>query len=116
MDKVKLTKAQAWHLENLREHHSERDIVATAINDPGITAHVKGGINSIDHDTLIRALYIGYEVEQTLEEKLHEAFEDTPPSLPNPSWTDEDNVRMSYQCGFRTALRTAGIKVPGINN
>ncbi|MFS8215660.1 hypothetical protein [Paenibacillus sp. S29] len=110
MDKVKLTKAQAWHLENLREHHSKRDIVAIAINDPGSTAHVKGGINSIDHDTLIRALYVGYEVEQTVEEKLLEAYRAALPYQAAP------DVQSAYREGVKKACEIAEIAVKWARN
>lgn len=106
MDKVKLTKAQAWHLENLRENYSKRDIVAIAINDPGSTAHVKGGINSIDHDTLIRALYIGYEIELTVEEKLLQQYE--------MHISSGDRKYRGIAIGIRMAAEIAGIKVPGM--
>ena len=110
-DKVKLTKEQAnaikWAFESPTSWTKETLIAS----------HVGGSLNydkvkplhDIHLDTLIRALYIGYEVEETQEEKLLKKFK--------TGWlaSSDEDYDFSYRNGIKDALDIIGMKVKGIN-
>ena len=65
MGKVKITQEQADEIEYLLEDGgNKKAIVLIKVYD---WFHKSIIINSIELDTLIRALYIGYEIEETFE-------------------------------------------------
>lgn len=65
MEKVKLTPEQAESLEYLKRNFRYKEIVILHVQKYGCDWVGKGeGINGLDVDTLIKALYIGYEIEE----------------------------------------------------
>ncbi|WP_199425797.1 hypothetical protein [Thermaerobacillus caldiproteolyticus] len=65
MEKVKLTPQQAESLEYLKRNFRLKEIVILHVQKYGCDWVGKGeGINGLDVDTLIKALYIGYEIEE----------------------------------------------------
>jgi hypothetical protein len=65
MEKVKLTPKQAESLEYLKRNFRFKEIVILHVQKYGCDWAGKGeGINGLDVDTLIKALYIGYEIEE----------------------------------------------------
>ncbi|PNQ83098.1 hypothetical protein [Paenibacillus sp. F4] len=115
MDKAILTQAQAEAVNLLKKVHPESSIVRMHVEYPKKWSKDFEGVNGMELDLLIRALYIGYEVEQTLEEKRYEAFDEI---------TDHDGCfcgesvaeANGFHAGFITALKIAGIEVPGITD
>lgn len=108
MEKVKITREQADGIEKTRLIYNDVAIVdlkMTSGND-------YGPIKSIDADTLIRALYIGYEVEETPEDKVKNYFK-------NIANSHSDDLYVSgYNLGSRNAvietLNLLNIKIEGI--
>lgn len=104
-EKVKLTKAQSEEIKTLLKENPAEDIIQD---------HVEGKwwddspLNGLALDTLIRALYIGYEVEQTPEEKLLYCYAET-------SSINED-FREGYRAGIEGTLKILNIKIKGIND
>jgi hypothetical protein len=65
MEKVKLTQEQAESLEYLKRNFRSKEIVILHVQKYGCDwAGKVEGINGLDVDTLIKALYIGYEIEE----------------------------------------------------
>ena len=65
MEKVKLTPEQAESLEYLKRNFRSKEIVILHVQKYGCDWVGKGeGINGLNVDTLIKALYIGYEIEE----------------------------------------------------
>ncbi|WP_226000923.1 hypothetical protein [Paenibacillus sp. BJ-4] len=112
MDKAILTKAQAeaidsilaathWTAESFVRRHAENSHQWVAPYDV---------LNRVPLDFIIRALYIGYEVEQTVEEKLLEIYRE---GLP---YRAEPDVKSAFREGMKKACETAGIKVKWARN
>jgi hypothetical protein len=76
MEKAKLTKEQAEALELAKETWSKDIIVCLHVERNANDWHKCKGLNGMILDTLIRALYIGYEVEQTEQEKIQEIWKE----------------------------------------
>lgn len=112
-DKVKLTKEQAeaikiilnnpqWRKEQIIEHHT---------NDHYAWVNEYSDFNGMPLDTLVRAIYIGYEVEETREEKVQRQFL-------NPIGfydKENDNPQTIYRKGMQFVLEAFEIKIPGVN-
>lgn len=65
MEKVKLTPEQAESLEYLKRNFRSKDIVIFHVHKYGCFWDGRAeGINGLGVDTLIKALYIGYEIEE----------------------------------------------------
>lgn len=77
MEKVKVSREVAEAIERLRKNGHD--------NNSFIEGHVKYGyeldenkcLNELDTETLARALLIGYEVEETPQERLKEYYDKT---------------------------------------
>ena len=71
---VVLTKAQAEALERAKEVSSHATIVKDHIMAKW-SSDVLLPLNDLDNDTLIRALYCGYNVEKSLAERIREGIQ-----------------------------------------
>ncbi|TQS00071.1 hypothetical protein [Paenibacillus ottowii] len=110
MDKVILTKAQAKAIELWKEERSDIEgLVRKHVTEVWVWEEMKP-LNGMPLDKLIRALYIGYEVEQTMEEKLLELYRE---GLPCPTTPSEDSA---FREGMKKACEIAGIKVKWARN
>jgi hypothetical protein len=99
LEKVILTKQQAEALEKAKEYNYREVIVAQKVTEHINKSFLYGAtIKEIPLDTLIRALYIGYEVEQTEQEKIQEI------------WDYNGNLFIGspYQTGIKDTLRILG--------
>lgn len=114
-DKVKLTKAQAESLEDASKYNDIEKIVRIHMDVPDAKAWMRGSVhlNELSLDTLIRALYIGYEVEKTEEEQLFEAYEECP-VVNGGRWAQSENIA-AFRDGMTTALNIVGKRIWGIN-
>ena len=112
--KVKLTKEQAKAIEIVKTNmivslnHELKNVLLGNINNRE-WFHEYEPLNDMDLDTLIKALYIGYEVEQTPEEKVLEYYnkQDHQVSL-------GEQYHQGVQSGIYTTLILLGITIEGI--
>ncbi|WDM22615.1 hypothetical protein [Paenibacillus polymyxa] len=111
MDKAKITKAQAQAVNLLKKVHPESSIVRMHVEYPEKWSKDFEGVNGMELDLLIRALYNGYEVELTMEERMLAHFKE-----PKGYLAEYDTENVIYRKGMAKALEIAGIKVPGIND
>jgi hypothetical protein len=105
-DKVKLTREQAECLkENELMHGTEKLVQIHAIDPNGWLDN--NPLHGLPLDTIIRALYIGYEVEQTPEEKLLQYY-----TVQKNSVSDDQE---RTEVAIVRVLEFLGMKVKGIN-
>ena len=116
-DKVKLTKEQAnaikWAFESPTSWTKET-LIASHVGGSLSYDKVKP-LHDIHLDTLIRALYIGYTIEQTIEEQLLERYKKH--NEPTHSGRTElsDVYDKGVANGIYETLDIIGMKVKGIN-
>lgn len=112
-NKVVLTQAIAEVLEELTNTWSNAEIITDHANPEEYWSGNRLPLNDIGLDTLIRALYIGYTIEQTVEEQLLEMYEEAYNHAKTSHETqDWWSGRMD---GISTSLDIIGMKVKGIN-
>ncbi len=108
MDKVVLTNAQAEAIENIKEVYSDYTFI--------IKSHVEHSdgwigksepLNDLNLDSLIRSLYIGYEVERTPEEELLKEY--------HFNKNHSDSKWGYYADGIKAAIDILDITIEGIN-
>lgn len=108
MEKVTLTKGQTVALDMARENLFASEVVATharlLTDDNDSWSGRYEPLNRLKLDEVIRALYIGYEVEQTPEEKVFEYYKYKLSHSP----TGRDTTQH--------VLDLLGIKIKGINS
>ncbi|MBE0342512.1 hypothetical protein E4V51_17245 [Paenibacillus sp. 28ISP30-2] len=104
MDKAKITKAQAQAVDLLKKVHSESSIVRMHVEHPRKWSKDFECVNGMELDLLIRALYNGYEIELTVEEKLLQQYE--------MHISSDDRKYRGIAIGIRIAAEIVGIKVP----
>lgn len=109
-NKVVLTQAQDMFIRQSLVNNDKDEIVS----DHAQAAWEKDcPLNDLSLDTLIRALYIGYTIEQTVEEQLLELYEEAYNHAKTSHETqDWWSGRMD---GISTSLNIIGMKVKGIN-
>lgn len=107
---AKITKAQAKVIDKIVKEGCEESIVKNRIARPvkWVTTFTEP-LASLDLDTLIRALYSGYEIESTPEEKLLELWNHYDPEKSN------DDGDRGVRLGIRETLAIYNIKVPEVN-
>lgn len=108
-DKVVLTQAQADGIKSLSER-SNISIIEAHQKSPKGWIPSSSGLNGMPLDTLIRALYIGYEVEPSIQEKLLEKYTEY-----KGHGYEHISNREAYRQGMRDALEIVPMKVEGIN-
>lgn len=122
MEKVKVTKEVAEAIELVKPYNTLDQIVkVSALNKwGGDEDDYAECLNScqLPLNTLITALYIGYEVEESPEDKASEAFLDALKKR-RQAHDDEDNDASYFYKGYMTGIRfmaeTFDIKVVGVN-
>ncbi|KAF6564498.1 hypothetical protein G9G63_10160 [Paenibacillus sp. EKM202P] len=107
MDKAILTKAQAESIESKIKNFSRERVIRDFVT----ATKENGSMDGITLDMLNRALYIGYEVQLTMEERMLAHFKE-----PKGYLAEYDTENVIYRKGMAKALEIAGIKVPGIND
>jgi hypothetical protein len=112
-DKVKLTKEQAEVLETLKKTWSDTEIVAEHANEDEYWSGSSLPLNEIDLDTLIKSLYIGYEIIQTPEKQMLDSFE-TYMGYDGDYGGSVEEIN-AFQAGMITVLDIIKMKVAGIN-
>lgn len=122
MEKVTLTKAQAdalIHTQNIHRDKHSLDGISSIIEYHGADwENESAPLNELSLDTLIRALYIGYEVEQTPEDSVLELYKEAEHhENENAKERHYQNTQYWSGCkrGIRDTLNTLNIKIKGIN-
>lgn len=115
MEKVKLTKRQIEALEHARSTYQVSELIA---------AHAQYGfgwsgrcyaLRTMNLDTLIKALYYGYEALLTPEERLLEAYKNYEQSSLSADDRESRELNHMVCLGIKLAVETLGIKIEGIN-
>lgn len=101
-DKVKLTREQAYLLEHILVDYSKENIVKWAATEKYSADHP---LYSMPLNTLISALYVGYEVDPSAEDKLLDLY----CQLSHSQFGDVGKDAM------KRTLEILDIKVKGIN-
>lgn len=94
---MKLTKAQADYIEFAKTQYGNESIVVMHAGETDI--------EGMSLDTLIRALYIGYDIELTPEEKILSNWEQR-----------KDEGYAGYKRGVLDTLNALNITIKGIND
>jgi|GEM_PF-2673191 len=115
MEKVKLNQEQAEALEYVINRNNEKEIILAHANDPEGWLDKAAPLKSLDFDVLVKALYNGYEIEQTPEDKLLEVYKKYE-SAGLQEWHPISRERHHLICqGIKLAVDTLGLKIKGIN-
>ncbi|KAF6584971.1 hypothetical protein [Paenibacillus sp. EKM211P] len=107
MDKAILTQAQAEAIDSIKAAYrwTAESFIRNHAANPRQWIEPYNVLNGVPLDTIIRALYIGYEVELTIEEKLLEIYREGLPYRAAP------DVKSAFREGMKKACEIAGIKV-----
>jgi hypothetical protein len=100
-NKVKLPKEVAKVIDNLLSHGAALEDI---IYDHVTSQWTRDQFKELPLDTLIRALYIGYEVEQTPEDKVREYYE------------AHNNTHTYTRKAIAHVLNLLDIKIKGVND
>jgi hypothetical protein len=111
MSILTLKKNVALAVESVMMNNSKEDIIKFHIDRDEWTGEWSP-LNSLTLDYLVRAVYIGYEIEKTPEEKVKELYDSYGPSRHGKREPSDERVRM----GIKLTLNTLGMKVEGIND
>ncbi|RPK29844.1 hypothetical protein [Paenibacillus xylanexedens] len=106
IEKLKVKKNQAKAIEILRQNHTDDQIMADHAD--GWKKTFLQPLNKLNALDLARALLIGYEVEETPEEKLLDMYK-----YRSASRTDREHSVVRET--IFSVLEITGKKVPGIN-
>ena len=110
-DKVVLTTNQHEALETFRAKGiTNKEIITSQIEQCLLQVNGYEYIAQMDVDDLIRALYIGYTVEETTEEKILKMYKN-----PHNYYDESDGQWGAFQSGVYNTLQKLRIKIEGIN-
>ena len=111
MEKVKLPKLAAEAIELMRAKGApNNEIIERHFNKDHIPVKGYKSVASLSTHTLIRALYFGFEIEQTPEDKVRELFKN-----PGELYEGIGELSTSYRNAIIDTLNTLGITIPGVN-
>jgi hypothetical protein len=115
VEKVKLPRKVGEAIEDMRAKGLPlNEIVERHINKDHILVNNVECVGFLSTDTLIRALYIGYEVEETPEDRIRALFNTITPE----GWKFNNNPQDSIylqRSAVRTVLDILNIKIEGVN-
>jgi hypothetical protein len=114
MEKVKITREQADEIVYQLQLHNNIEIVkmwrGVMLSNWADREGLAKCANDMPEDTLIRALYIGYEVEETPEDKVKQLYFKL-------LRTDEnDQYSTGMIAGMKQTLEALRIKIEGVNS
>jgi hypothetical protein len=121
-EKVKLTQQQADALEKMFELgiNTKSRIIELHVKLPDGWKDHCTPLNDMDLDDLITAIYIGYEVEQTPEDKVRKTFEYALEQIEKHDFGHGDNQNAehwkSLKSGIIFTLESLNIKIKGVND
>jgi hypothetical protein len=106
--KVVLTNEQAEALESALDLQGSNLANVVEWHATNLWDGKRKALNGLQLDTLIRALYVGYEVEPSRDEKLRALYMEH--KVPNGP-----GYHLGVLCGIQEVLNIYGIKVRGVN-
>jgi hypothetical protein len=110
--KITLPREVAEAINNLLESGGERaGIIEYHAKNPNGWAGECKPLNGLDLDTLIQALYYGYEIEKSPEDKVREYYEGYETCTPELA-----GMYAGIREGVRQTLNLLGIKIEGVND
>lgn len=114
-NKVVLPQRVVEVLEDLKKTWSNVEIITDHANPEEYWSGTRSPLNEVGLDDLIKALYIGYTIEQTIEEQLLERYKKH--NEPKHSGRTElsDVYDKGVANGIYETLDIIGMKVKGIN-
>ncbi|QDX94630.1 hypothetical protein EEL30_21550 [Brevibacillus laterosporus] len=116
MGKVKLPKEVAEAVEWLiKNGYSKEWIAREHLKNPRDWCNGAVELRGLELDILLKALFIGYEVEMTPEEKLYQLYKEYEDKYLTSS-KDELSQKYNLICqGIEIAVDKLGYKIGGIN-
>ncbi|MFJ5713157.1 hypothetical protein [Neobacillus sp. NPDC093127] len=102
MEKVVLLKQEAIALESALEMNGLDKANVVHWHAQNLWDGNRAPLNDLDLDTVCKALYVGYEIEEGPEEKIKAVY-------------DANNHLPSLQFGIRYTLKTLNVQIKGIN-
>jgi hypothetical protein len=109
---ITLKKHIAGAIDSVMMNNSKEEIIVEHANGNNEWTGEWSPLNALSLDSLIRAVYIGYEVEKTPEEKVKELYDNYGPN----SQGHQVNMDERVQMGIKLALKSIGMKVEGITD
>lgn len=116
MDKVKLTKNQAKALEIAMRIYKPVKILLQHGNDPNNWLDEVSALGTLDFDTLVKAIYIGYDVELSPQEKLSSKYEVVKSLIANEKDKENKSYFEGVKDGIEIAVKLLELKIEGINH
>jgi hypothetical protein len=113
VEKVKVSKDQEESIRNATRDYANVATIVRSKSRGEVFPSDYDQLNQLDLDTLIRALYIGYEVEQTPEDKVREFFKEHWDKLVD--LVDQQEAKTICVTIYKT-LDLLGIKIEGVND
>ena len=116
MDKIILTKRQSEAVELLIKESDLEGAIDLVVTKGGRDRDWQrkelSSLNELSYKEILRALYVGYETEETNEERLFTLFKE---AQEKSMLEDEDNYGYGYCSGIKETLKILNIKIKGIN-
>lgn len=106
MNKPKITQEQADEIVDAKQKYE--NILILEMYEIAGKMHY---CDNLDRDTFIRAVYIGYEVEETPEDKVREYYKDQIKRASSRDGTDHVSP-----AAIRKVLDLLNIKIDGVNH
>lgn len=115
MEKLKVTKEVFESLEVAKVFNSTENIIKEHIKCDNDWEYGCKGINGMDIFDLCKALFVGYELEKTPEEKILESYKKAVELLDTKSTLLPEGYMEGTKDCTEFILDTLGIKIKGIN-
>lgn len=117
MDKVKVSREISDALDYETRNFSKKSIIDAHVKHPkGWALNENKALNDMDLDVLIRALYYGYMVEKTPEDKIADWYEELELYRANKTNPLNRIQEADFQMiAIKCTLDTLGIKIKGVN-
>ena len=102
MEKVKVTKEVAQAIEVLRKNRTDEEILRVlADHNNGWAGEKSKVLNTTPFDLVAKALYIGYEIDKSPEERVADYY--------------DEYCGREARAAVRTVFSILGIKIEGVN-
>jgi hypothetical protein len=115
---ITLTQAQADALKSAIRTLDADDVIRLHSSDSFEWRGSSAALKNVPLKTLALALYVGYDVEKTAEERIRERYEEEKAAEDSYIVTedfDRSRRHLYYRKGIYFTLDTLGIKIGGVN-
>lgn len=114
MEKAKITRNRAEAIEGYLYHNSKHELLRMHM-----LGHLSGDnftLQLMNFDDLAQALYVGYEVEKTPEEKVRERFENQVEEFREaPEGSCLEAHHRGFMLGIKMTLKDLDKSIEGVN-